>query len=689
MQAYAKYYSKIIEGCNQFIIPIYQRNYNWGIEHCRKLLDDILSISEDDNKTHFIGAIVYYCDSPIRSGLSKLIVIDGQQRLTTISLLVFAAIKFMEDNNYGTESFRNKLKDTFLYNSNESGEDKYKLVLVREDKVLYYNLLTSAFTDENQSHAIIRNFRFFYEQFKKNNIEKICNGIWRLILVETALDKGDNPQLIFESMNSTGLDLTQADLIRNYLLMGRDSKITEELYLKYWLPMENGYAEEYGILFNRFVRDYLTVKTQSIPKIDRVYEEFKNYAKDLNNDEKILALVKDIAKFNDYYCKMVVGGEEENRLATVFTRLSTLKADVIYPFLLPIYEDYKNKNISLAEFEEILLLVESYVFRRSVCGIPTNSMNKTFANLYKNIDKQKYFESIKVLFILLRSYQRFPTDSEFQTMLIDKQDFYKFNRNNYFFDRIENYGKREYISTKNYTIEHVLPQNKNLSNNWKQMLGENWSEIQDNYIHKLGNLTLTGYNSKLSDKDFIDKKTIEGGFDKSPLMLNEYFKNIKEWNKDHIEKRATLLAEKAIKIWSYPEVSNAIIEFYNKKSAKTLEYGLADYGFLVGNIRNLYDELKNRILELDNLIQIEYTKLYIAYKLEENIVDVIPQRNALKLSIKGNYKDINDPEQKCRDVKGIGRWGNGDIQLIISNYDDIEYAAFIIQQAYDNLMEGL
>ncbi len=689
MQAKSAKLLDVIKGPKQFVIPIYQRTYSWQIAQCNKLLNDILRISKDPSVPgHFIGSVVYFQESiHTVSDVPKLLVIDGQQRLTTISLLIAALAEFVRDNKVDIDTNFTKLQNYYLLNAEEDSELRYKLLLTRRDKETLINIIQGITPSGDYSIRVAENFKFFKEKINLENAAEIYNGIMRLFIVDVALEKDkDNPQLIFESLNSTGLDLSQADLIRNYILMGQEIKLQTELYEKYWFPMEQSYGNEYTASFDWFMRDYLSVKTGAIPRIDRVHDEFKNYAQNNKTPSNITEVVQDIHKFSGYYVNMVLHKEPDVDLQKKFRNISRLKVDVSYPFFLPVYNDYATGIITKDEFSEIISLVENYVFRRAICGIPTNSLNKTFATLYKYIQKTNYLEGVKVAFQLMDSYKRFPTDSEFEKEIVAK-DVYNFRNRNYLLSRLENFKRKELVNVDDYTIEHILPQNPDLSSEWQTMLGVKWKEVQEQYLHSLGNLTLTGYNSELSDRPFSQKKTIEGGFNDSPIRLNEFLRKIDVWNEEQIQLRAKELADKAKQIWYAPNLAQEILDKYKPEEKETTIYTLENYEHLKGEMLELYYALKKRILNIDSSVKEEYKKLYIAFKSSTNFVDIVPQKVRLRLSLNIEFPDIIDPKGLCKDISGIGRWGNGDVEVGISNINELNDVMELIQQAFDKQLE--
>lgn len=678
----------------QFCIPIYQRHYSWTAEQCRKLYDDILRAgSEEEIKGHFIGSIVY-----ISKGLSTqtiqqpLLVIDGQQRLTTCTLLLSALANLLDEEKLippEDEFSVKKIRYYYLTNDVEEGERHYKLLLSDTDRETLKSLVKNVPLPSDLSLRINENYTLFKHWLNedKDELLAICRGLAKMMIVEVALESGiDNPQLIFESMNSTGLALSQTDLIRNYILMGLEPSLQTKLYQEYWKKIENNFGQEgYTRYFNEFMRHYLTVKNGMIPNINAVYEEFKIFSSKHFKD-KPEKLVEDIYIYADYYCCLVLDLEKDQVLANALKRLKILKVDVVYPLLLQLYHEYRNRNLSHSDLLECIRLIESYVFRRAICGIPTNSLNKTFVSLGRDLDISQILNQLKYRFIIMQNYRIFPNDEEFKAKLIQR-DVYNFPRRNYLLENLENYGRKETVSIINYTIEHILPQNPNLSIEWQNDLGENWQEIQKTYLHTLGNLTLTAYNSELSDKTYHEKRkeirNKEGdyiGLAFSPLFLNGDFVHTEKWNVEEIEKRAIRLAKQAIKIWEYPKLDKDVLSGF--KSQEEIYSKLNQYN-MSHEIITLLSELNKEIHNLDENINEEYTKLYIGYNANKRFVDIVPLSNSLKITLNMPFEKINDSRNLCRDVSEIGKWGNGDIQFTISSIKDISYAISLIEQSLE------
>jgi predicted transport protein len=403
---------------------------------------------------------------------------------------------------------------------------------------------------------------------------------------------------------------------------------------------------------------------------------------------KNLLKIKDIYKYSEYFVNIALEKEQDDEIRRIFSDINTLKVDVSYPFILKVYEDYKQENITKEEFIQILRYIESYVFRRAICGIPTNSLNKTFANLYKEIKSENYLESFKAALLLKDSYRRFPRDEEFKEQLIIK-DVYHFRSRNYLLRKLENYNRKELVNVESYTIEHIMPQNENLSDEWKRELGDNWKEVHKKYLHTIGNLTLTGYNSELSDRPFKEKRDINGGFADSPIRLNRSLAKLESWNEEEIIKRAKSIAELAAEIWSFPKLDQETLDKYKMDEKYGKIYTIEDHQWLAkGNpMRSLFEELRKRILNLDSSVKEEVLKLYIAYKTTTNFVDVVPQKSRLKLSLNIRFDEINDPKGICEDATDKGKWGNGDVEVGVSKFEDLDYAMFLIKQAFNKISE--
>jgi len=698
MKATEAKFLEFLKKSPQFVIPIYPRTYSWTERECRQLWDDIVRTGSNEAiSAHFVGSIVY-----IEKGLyqvssqSPLLVIDGQQRLTTVTLLIAALAnaldKVPEGRREPVDGFSpRKLRNYYLLNPEEEGERRYKLILSQTDKGSLVAIAGNGKQPKDRSLRVMENFALFESWIAgcKGDLMAVCNGLAKLVVVDISLNRDqDNPQLIFESMNSTGRELTQADLIRNFILMGLEPGLQTRLYEHYWRPMEVDFGQEaYGTHFDSFMRHYLTVKTGEIPNVREVYEAFKAYAR-LPEVAKagVEVLVADIRANARYFCAMALGEESSADLKLAFHDLRELRVDVAYPLLLELYQDYATGELSRADFVAAVRLVESYVFRRAICAIPTNSMNKTFATFTKALKKDRYLESIQAHLLGLPSYRRFPSDDEFERDL-QTRDLYNFPRRSYWLRRLENHGRKERVPVDEYTIEHILPQSENLSAAWKSALGPEWARVQKTWLHTLGNLTLTGYNSEYSDRPFTDKRDMKGGFKESPLKLNMGLGQLEQWNEDAIKTRAERLAEMAVKVWRVPKLAPDVLATYKHPKVSALGYTINDHPYLLASpMREVFEAFRRQVLALDPCVTEEILKLYVAYKAETNFVDVVPQAKRLRLSLNLAFHEIDDPKGLCTDVSNRGRWGNGDVEVGLASLEELPYVMGLVRQALERQM---
>lgn len=663
---------------NQFVIPIYQRLYSWKKEQCEQLWDDIIKIGGNDKMNgHFIGSILYVLDSNTHSN-NTLLIIDGQQRLTTITLL-FIALR-----NHSSDEVKRKEIESYLINSNKDGDKKFKLILSEPDRDTLLSLI-----DENRgkpsepSLKIMENFKLFEKWISKNTdkLETIFKGLEKLMIVWIVLKKEkDDPQLIFESMNSKGIELTQTDLIRNYILMGLEPEKQKVFYKKYWRAVEEDFKQNEK-LFDRFVRHYLTIKTGKIPIEKRVYGAFKDYRQ--KKGIEIEALLQDLQKYCRFFCRIVFKKEADKDLNKALSFLVDLEMDVIYPLLLELYSDYSDGVLSKQDFIPIIYLTESYICRRAVCGLGTNSLNKIFASFTKHIQKDEYFKSLKVHFVCLTEKQRFPNDDEFKKLFITI-DFYHFQKREYFLERLENFERKERVYTHEYTTEHIMP--KTLTKEWKRDLGENFEAIHEKYLHTIGNLTLTGYNQKYSNNSFQEKRDMEKGFKQSSLKLNQSLKDLESFGEKEIEKRANDLADLALKIWTYPKLDAETLEKYKPKKEKKA-YDLSSYNFGPDS-RELFDILSKEIKALDERITEKFNQEYISYVFDKNFVDIVPLKNGLKLYLNMPFNELQDEKNLARDMTNKGHLGNGEIEVKLETKENIPYCLGLIRQALEKQMGG-
>ncbi|GAA7124249.1 GmrSD restriction endonuclease domain-containing protein [Helicobacter pylori] len=669
----------------QFVIPIYQRVYSWEKEQCKQLWDDIITGGNDQIEGHFIGSIVFVHDGIYTTSHNELLIIDGQQRLTTITLLFIALRDHLNDEDEFLEKFSHqKIQNRYLINSDEKGDKRFKLILSEPDRDTLLSLIDKDRRKPSEpSLKIMENFKLFEEWIRKNTdkLETIFKGLDKLMVVEISLERGkDNPQLIFESMNSTGKDLTQTDLIRNYIIMETEVEKQKIFYEKYWRAMEEDFKQN-ETLFNQFVRHYLTIKTK-IPNINKVYEAFKRYQQERGIETE--ALLQDLQKYCGYFCQIAFKKEDDKDLNKALGFLVDLKMDVIYPLLLELYSDYSDGVLSKQDFIPIIYLIESYICRRAVCRLGTNGLNKIFPFVTKKINKVQYLESIKAYFGSLIKEQRFPNNDEFKKLFITI-DFYNLKEKKYFLERLENFDTKEPVNTQECTTEHIMSQK--LTEEWERDLGGNFQAIHDKYLHTIGNLTKTGYNNKYGNRSFQEKRDMEKGFKQSPLKLNQSLKDLESFGEKEIEKRANDLADLALKIWTYPKLDAETLEKYKPKKPKKEKkvYDLSSYKFS-SHSRELFDILSKEIKALDEKIAEKFNQDYISYIFNTNFVDIVLLKNGLKLYLNMKFHELQDEKNLASDMTNKGHLGNGDIEVKLETKENIPYCLGLIKQVLEKQM---
>jgi len=608
----------------QFVIPIYQRNYDWSEEQCKQLLEDIIEVGrspKDEAKVHFIGSIVYVCnDEYTTDEIEQYVIIDGQQRITTITLLLIALYhqaERLEDNRLAETIY-----EYYLINKN-ADDDSYKVKLKateNNERDLHYLLNKIPIPDSAYSN-IKNNYNFFAKHITEDNREIIYDGFKRLLFVEIRLERGkDNAQKIFESLNSTGLDLSQADLIRNYILMGLEPSEQTRLYNQYWAIIESNTKHEGVSYVSDFIRDYLTIKIGDIPNKNKVYSTFKKEFK-LDKLNELENMLLSLRTFSEIY-KLFINPDyiEDRDIKDEISYIKYIEINVSYPFLLQVIDDYNKDIINKDILLRILRFVQSYACRRFIVDLPTNALNKIFMNLYRQIDKSDYEKSL-YYYVLTRSGKvRMPSNNEIFNYLSDK-DLYnaKSKMKLYILERLENFENKEkvaIIGNSDITIEHIFPQKPDLK--WRTEISENeYKLFSEKYIHTIGNLTLSGNNGALGNKSFQEKKYMnkdngEQGYSYSRLWLNRSLNDIDEWNISNYKRRTETLIARFLQIWSIPQnlemkdlpefninnidlntVTNKSIEyaiFFDKQLTGDKYKGIKLYNYILKQLFELYSE---------------------------------------------------------------------------------------------------
>ena len=687
MHAQAKRLIDILSSQTQFMIPIYQRTYSWTEKECRCLWDDIIRSGEINHiQSHFIGSIVYVLDNSYSLGsIHKAVVIDGQQRITTILLMLKAISERIGDERFGEYSSE-LIRNVYLTNQYASLDYKAKLVLTQSDKETFEAIIGDRPYPETYSTNVHSTYGFI-KLLAANISDPIIffQGLAKLRLVDISLDYQDNPQLIFESLNSTGKPLSQADLIRNFLLMGLPIDVQDELYSGYWRKLEQLFSDDRQKDFDVFMRHFLLLKTKQPLKIDAIYSKFKNYVHQIDegSDDGHKRIVAGIYQFATYYCNMAYGKEPIASLKNAFNDLVSLRVETSFPLLLEMYQDYQDNHISAEDFEKCIRLIESYVYRRYACNLPTNSLDKTFLTFSKSLNKKDYVNSFNKILASFDSYRRFPSDDEFLENLQIKE-LYSSNqiaKCKYSLSKLEEYGWKEHVNLDNLTIEHVMPQT--LDTQWKDYLGENYEDIYRIWLNRLGNLTLSGYNSEYQNYSFQTKRDMEGGYKDSAVHLNQSLAKESEWTAKTMELRGRLLAQKALQVWCNHSIPFSQVEAVRSRFKKPQSYDLDSYsGFNEGSAsRVLYEALYGEL----NYTDVSYLKYYIALKYKDtNLLTLSPTGHGLKCWLSLDFSDLKNSEG-FKNVKDIGHWGTGNTEFYLSNQNQFPVLLAAVTQAKEKI----
>lgn len=566
MQARETTLLTLLAGQHQFVIPIFQRDYSWGGDECKRLVDDVLAVADSpDGAIHFLGSVVWVGSDAGDAVLQQRLVIDGQQRLTTCLLLLMALRDHLKqgDAAVAPADSPEALQNQYLVNPYVDRQElRSKLQLRRVDNEWLQHLLLDAPKPNIQQSQVPQNLAYLRLLIAEADANRVLKGIRRLMIVSVALSPGqDNPQLIFESLNSTGVKLAQADLVRNYVLMGHSEQLQTDWYLKYWRPLEEAFGTSYRVLFDSFLRDFLTLELRPTKpfKLENVYAEFKRWYpaylnRDVNHPYAIEKLQR-MARFGRYYCRFIIGPDESHKAEERIARLRQL-VDVAATTVMVLYERlHHDKSLSPDEFCEAIDLLESYVFRRSVMGAETRSGGMVFATLASKIRLDTPLKSLKARLAMMGRGKEFPSDAEF-VQALTTTDLYHRRNCFYMLLRLTNSGKEKTVPG-GLTIEHVMPQKAELAEEWKAMLGPEWKETQQAWLHRLGNLTLSGFNAELQAAPFLRKRDLKpGGYADSSVWLNRDLAKLDHWTPAAMEARGQRLAKASLSVWP-PLVADA------------------------------------------------------------------------------------------------------------------------------------
>jgi len=592
MQAKETKLQDILEGTKQYVIPLFQRTYSWESKEWEALWKDLIDLCEAENpRSHFIGSIVNMPTTSVPEGVAKYLLIDGQQRLTTIFIL----LTLLRDKakNRGHKEFAEEIHNTLLVNPYKKDHDLFKLMPTQIDRDAYKNLIRNESDANRNDNSLMRAYAFFDRKLKQSPIQheqlkKVITSY--LSVVSIVLDVDDNPHLVFESLNAKGKPLTQADLIRNYFFMRIDIDRQEEVYTDYWQPMQTSLSD----VLTEYMRHFLMMDGNIVKQSD-VYSVLKERV----SIENAIDYLNRLKGFSNYYKRLIDPDDEpEIELRKYFRRLKRLEVTTVYPLLLNLYGAYANEEISKHDFVDILRTIENYLIRRFVCNEPTNQLNKIFPAIYPQLSTKHKGDFLKGVQSILQN-KGYPKDTEFYSAFKDKK-FYgaadRIVKTKLILETIEeNFAHKEAAPVENLTIEHVMPQT--LSPWWKEHLGQDCEATHELYLHTIGNLTLSAYNPELSNFDYATKQKI---YQDSHIDLNRYFLPVTSWTRSEIEKRSHDLANIALEIWSYFGEKNLGPCNFNEVTGTTpTRLHILGQQFEVRSWRDVLEQTLNTVVDLE------------------------------------------------------------------------------------------
>ena len=660
MQAITNPFAHIINGPKQFVIPVFQRDYAWGPEQCDRMWSDVLEAAAHDDARHFLGSFVYV-DEQVGATFGSWLVIDGQQRLTTLTLLMIALRDYLVEIQWsGSGLSVAQIDDFFLKNTFESGERRYRLALRRRDNDTLQALVDAKDPGEITDHSetIVAVYERFRTLLRDSDVGPVgvYNGVYRLVVVDVRLERPtDNPQVIFESLNSTGVDLAQSDLIRNYLLMGLSSDQQTELYDGYWRKLEDVFRNAGGG-FEEFLRDYMALSegSNTQTRADRVYAKFKEFwpAGGFGEAAELLTDMLKIGRYYAWFLRPSLCPDE--RLVPALSMARYGGFGTTHAALVARLYDLRERGlVKDGEFAEAMTLLKSYMVRRAVLGLQTASYWNVFQRMAHAVEEDSAFEPFKVALVREKGTYAFPSDDDFLSG-IQERDLYHLRACRHILDTLENHGQTEPSPTGNYSIEHVMPQDIGKVAEWQEMLGEGWEQVHQTWLHRLGNLTLVGYdkNIAMSNRPFPEKQCDPKGFKYTAVRLNYYIREQDEWTGDEMLERGAQLARSAVGIWPFPQADVGMVQDKNVAELQARS-ALGNSGSLTmgGPVRQLLDHLEALVGTLGESIPVVENRSVCFYDGSGVFfAEMLPMAFHIRLLIPLSFDEVDDPDGLAADA---------------------------------------
>lgn len=666
MKGQDRFLTGLIDGAkNRFIIPVYQRNYDWKKENCIQLFNDLVKTAKYNKASHFFGSVV--SASANNGSRNDYLIIDGQQRLTSVTLILAAIVNLIKEEIIipQDQNLCKYIEETFLLDKYNPAERKMRLKPIKNDCEAFDNIIVGNKDKYDHKSNVTTNYLYFYEriQLKEITVEELSEAIDKLKIIDIFLEKEDEPQSIFESLNSTGLDLEESDKIRNYVLMGLSSVHQEEYYENYWNPIE----KLTNFKVSAFVRDYLSLKQGRIPVIDNVHPTFKEFIENPKSPlivSDVLAEMVTFARINQEFTQAT---KYTPKICAILNRLAQMDMSIINSFLMAFFKYAEDNNEQDDTYLRVLSAIETYIFRRLICSYGTNALNKIFCILHKEILKLKteddnYADVMIYILLNKKGSSQYPDDADFKQALLTRNIYSMSSKNKmYLFNRLENKESRERFEViKNmaegiFSVEHIMPQT--LTEQWKKDLGQEYERIYDEWLNTLANLTLTGYNSKYKNHPFIVKRDIKDGFKDSNLRLNGYVSDCDKWGESELSARRAQLWHWAAELWQYPVTSfepftqfpeiHPLDEEFNFKGKYITSFTFMGTSYKVDAWSTMLVEVTKLIFEIDS------APLY--QLIDENSSDFLARQEKWYAKIgEGLYINTsNDTMTKIRMLKKI------------------------------------
>ena len=697
MQATKATLAEAIPGPKQFVIPVFQRDYSWRPEQWDRMWADVIASGSDPEHPFFLGSIVYV-DERVAPNFGRWLVIDGQQRLTTLTLLMIALRDHLDETGLPDPRMSiEEIDESFLKNRHRTGDERYRLALRRRDNHTLRHLIDGMAFPEGfvSSEGIVGAYEHFRKLLRKGTVDLavVRDGVYAFVVVQVVLERpADNPQLIFESLNSTGLALALSDLVRNYLLMGLASDEQTALYQNYWSLLEDVFRDAGGG-FEEFLRDYMALEQGSANQVvsGRIYAEFKRFAS-VGSYQDTLELLQSMERIGRYYAHflgpaLVPNAELSEALS--FARsggFGTVHAALV----ARLYDYYELGRMNMAEFKEAMVLIKSYLVRRAVLGLQTARHWNFFARVALSLDQSNVFESLKAELAREKGAYAFPRDEEFAAGLYQR-DLYHLRTCRHILDTLENHRESEQSPVGQYSIEHIMPQDIDSAEGWKEALGENWQEIHQEWLHRLGNLTLVGYdrNSSMSNRAFLKKLHHPLGFDTSAVRLNQYVRKQSTWTAKQMSERATELARRAVEIWPYPDADVTLVQDKDVADLREIAARRATDSLSMGpHTQGIYQALESAIGTLGGNIRTVETRSVSFYD-ESGIffAELIPMASSVRALLPIPFEEVDDPGGIAADAN---RWtwipnavhDECGVVVDVSQHEQIDFTVRMVAQVY-------